>query len=182
MPEENKYRILDYELVSVCEIDEDPETLQEIEEYRVLQNPYSMFYSIDEVSMNDWSIKHFPSLFHYVILNKEFSEITGTLEDTVIINKKKGNTDLRATNFILYDWNNSEYSSQTTDIHTEDEGLLFSNMTYDNESDENHTYIKYGENGCCYAKKSSKDYQYAPLTRISNFINSFFFSQHFHLR
>lgn len=168
MAEENKYRILDYELVSVCEIDEDPETHQEIEEYRVLQNPYSMFYSIDEISM--FSIKHYPSKFHYVVLDKEFSKITGTLGDTVTINTKKGDTDMRATNFILYDWNNSEYSSQTTDIRTEDEGLLFCHMTYDNESDDKHTYIKYGNGGCCYAKKTSRDYQYAPLTRISSFI------------
>lgn len=170
MPEVNKYRILDYELVSVCEIDEDPETHQEIEEYRVLQNPYSMFYSIDEISVTGFNIKHFPSLFHYVVLDKEFSKITGTLGDTVTISTKKGDTDLRATNFILYDWNNSEYSSQTTDIRTEDEGLLFCHMTYDNESDDKHSYIKYGNGGCCYAKKTSRDYQYAPLTRISNFI------------
>lgn len=164
----NKYRILDYELVSVCEIDEDPETHQEIEEYRVLQSSYSMFYSIDEISM--FSIKHYPKQCHYVVLDKEFSKITGTLGDTVTINTKKGDTDMRATNFILYDWNNSEYSSQTTDIRTEDEGLLFCNMTYDNESDDKHSYIKYGNGGCCYAKKTSRDYQYAPLTRISCFI------------
>ena len=155
----NKYSILDYELV--WDKGEDGKVL--------FTSSYSMFYIISP----------FPSYFHYVVLDKDFSEINSFPANGLInVPLKNHDTgkDLRALNFVMYDWNHSNYSVSDSNIQTDDEGLLFSSMNYNWEVD---NYIKFGgesgedKSGCIYARKSTKDFQYDPLTRISSFITVF---------
>ena len=140
--ENNEYRIVDYELSYVDEVEYDDGVL--VEECDVFKAHFSMFYSIDK----------FPEYFHYVILDEEFSKVA-SLPDTLTIPLSSTNgRDLRALNYVMYDWNHNKYSCQDSNITTDDKGLLFKDMSYDWTKDD---YIKFGDNGCIYAKKTNED-------------------------
>lgn len=155
--ENNEYRIVDYELSYVDELEYDDGVL--VEECDVFKAHFSMFYSIDK----------FPEYFHYVILDEEFSQVS-SLPDTLTIPLLSTNgRDLRALNYVMYDWNHNKYSCQDSNITTDDKGLLFKDMSYDWTKDD---YIKFGDDGCIYAKKTNEDYQFDPLTKICSFITA----------
>ena len=69
----------------------------------------------------------------------------------------------------MYDWNHNKYSCQDSNITTDDKGLLFKDMSYDWTKDD---YIKFGDGGCIYAKKTKKDYIFDPLSKIYSFITA----------